>query len=562
MLPETLFFEIGAVIIMAAAVAFVARLLRQPLIVSYIVAGIIIGPSVLALTRSTETFEVFSELGVAFLLFTVGLGLNWRRVKEVGFISVATGVGQVLFTAALGFPIGLWLGFDAVTSVFLAIAYTFSSTIIIIKLLSDKEDLDSLYGKIAVGFLVVQDVIAMFLLLAMGAVQGGGTLEDVLIAAIAKGCLSLGLVYLLATRIVPRLMAFAAASQELLLLFALGWCFIVAGLLSVFGFGVELGALVAGVSLSGTVYHREVNARLRPLRDFFLVIFFIVLGSRLDPAALPQILWPAAVFSAFILVGNPLILMVIMRSFGFHPHTNFKLSVITAQISEFSFILLGSAAALGYVAPYTITLTTAVGLVTIAVSSYLVMYSEEIYLRLRPLLGWLEKNKKIHERLARHEAPAEVVLCGYHRMGHVLLEEIRRLTKRHLVVDFDPQAIKLLAEHGAPAVYGDVSDHDFLQEIRIERARMIVSTVPSLSSSLDLLAYLKARRFRGVSIVTVKREHDVPRCYEAGATYVIVPSLLGADKFRELLRQKQSSSRNWRTFGRKQEAVMARRLSS
>lgn len=559
---ESLFFEIGAVIVVAAAFAFVARLLKQPLIVSYIVAGVLIGPSLLALTKSTDTFETMSQLGVAFLLFTVGLGLNWRRVKEVGLISVATGVGQVLFTAAVGWPIGLWLGFDAVTSAFIAVAFTFSSTIIIIKILSDKEDLDTLYGKISVGFLVVQDLIAMFLLLALSSLQGGGTLEGMFLSALVKGVVAIGIVFLLSTWVVPRLVAFAASSQELLLLFALGWCFLVAGLLSMFGFGIELGALLAGVSLSGTIYHHEINARIRPLRDFFLVIFFIVLGSQLDPSALPSILWPAAVFSLFILVGNPLILMIIMRSLGYHPHTSFKVSAITAQISEFSFILLGSAVALGYVAPSVITLTTAVGLVTIAASSYLVKYNEQIYDRLQPFFRWLEPDQRRHERAAKNRSAPEILMCGYHRMGRVLLKEVGHLSSRYLVVDFDPQVISNLLKLGVPAIYGDVSDHDLLTEIRAEKAKMILSTVPSATSSLDLLAYLRSKKYRGVAVVTVQREHEAQRCYEAGATYVIVPSVLGAVKFCELLHHKQAVSRNWKTLGLQDREAMAKRLVS
>src|SRR3989338_3218771 len=234
---QTLFFEIGAVILVATIFSFVAAFLRQPLIIAYILAGVVVGPGLLALTSSTEVLEVLSQIGIAFLLFTVGLGLNWRSVKEVGIIAVATGIGQVLFTGGLGFLGSLWLGFDVTASLYIAFAFAFSSTIIVVKLLMDKDDLDTLYGKISVGFLLVQDIIAMIILLILAALRTGGSLGEILSFSLLKGLLVIFIVGLLSFYVVPPLVRFAAKSQELLLVFALGWCFLVAGLLVFFGFG-------------------------------------------------------------------------------------------------------------------------------------------------------------------------------------------------------------------------------------------------------------------------------------------------------------------------------------
>src|SRR3989339_4400 len=340
MLMEELFFEIGAIIVVAAASAMVISRLRLPLVIAYILTGILVGPSVFALTRSPEIFEAMSKIGVAFLLFTVGLGLNWRNVRDVGGIALATGVGQVVVTSFIGFAIGQMLGFDALTSLYIAVAFSFSSTIIIVKLLYDKDELDTLYGRISVGFLLVQDLIAMFILLGLGALGTGASVPNVVTQTLVKIALLIPLFWIVSTYVTPRLVAYAAKSQELLFVFSIGWCFLVAGLLYWLGFGVEMGALVAGITLSGTIFEREINARIRSLRDFFLLIFFVVLGTRLSMASIGTVIVPTIVFSAYVLVGNPILAMLVMRALGYHPRTGFLSGTTVAQISEFSFIVL------------------------------------------------------------------------------------------------------------------------------------------------------------------------------------------------------------------------------
>lgn len=549
-MPDTLFFQIGTVIVMATALSFIVRVLKQPLILAYIIAGVLVGPAFLALTYETETFDTLAKLGVSFLLFTVGLSLNWRRVREVGVVSLLSGLAQIFFTSAVGFLIGRLVGFDNLTSVFVAVAFSFSSTIIIVKMLMDKEDLDALYGKIAVGFLLVQDIVAMVILLVLGAVGRGETPAEILGWSLLKGIAVLLFFWFLSSRVVPSLVKFAAASQELLLIFSLGWCFAVASVLSLFGFGVEIGALIAGVALSGTLYEREINARVKPLRDFFLIIFFIVLGSQLQPVAAAALLWPIVIFVIYILIGNPLIMILVMRALGYHPQTGFLTGVTTAQISEFSFIILGAGVALGLIGHSTITLAAIVGLITIACSSYLIKENERIYEWLRPVLRILEDRRLKHVAEARRHSMPDVILFGCHRTGGVLLDEIKRFGGKYLVVDYDPQVIDLLKKRRLPAVYGDAGDEDFLRELRAEKTKLILSTIPDVTTSLDLLTYLRKERFKGTAIVAARSPEEAMECYAAGAAYVIVPSILGAERFCELLRRNKNKLRKWRQAGR------------
>ncbi len=541
---ESLFFEIGAIIVLASVLSFIAYALRQPLILAYIVTGMLAGASVLGLATNLEAFEALSQIGIAFLLFTVGLGLDWRKMRDIGGTSLLVGVAQVVFTAAVTYPVALSLGFDTYTSLFLSAAFSFSSTVIIVKLLADKGDLDTLYGRLSLGILLVQDMLAMLLLLVLGAVQSGDTLGTILAVSAFKGVMAILILAAASVWIIPHVVRYAARSQELLLLFAIGWCFFVAGVLTASGFGIEIGALLAGVSLSGTVFHREILSRVRHLRDFFLIIFFIVLGTSLDPTTFGSLLLPAAIFSALIFFGKPLVTLILLRALGHHPRTGWLTGSTLAQISEFSFIVLAVGAGIGLVEKEAIVLAAAVGLVTIAGSAYLIQFNERVYKLLRPLLHSAEP-RIVHRRKTVPKA-AEVVLIGCHRMGATLLSSLQALGKSMAVIDYNPSAIDELKTMKVPVRYGDAGDEDFLAEVQVHNAKLIVSTVPDLSVTTSLLKYLHRSEYRGIVVVTTKDAREAEHAYELGATYVIVAPILGGEKFAEMLLKHKLVKRRWK----------------
>lgn len=543
-------FQIAVVIVIAAVFSLLAHRLRQPLIIAYILTGIIAGPQLFAFARDANVFETMGQLGVAFLLFTVGLGLNWRSVKEVGGVAAAAGIAQVVFTSLVGFFLGRWLGFDQTTSLYLAVAFSFSSTIIIVKLLLDKEDLDTLYGRISVGFLLVQDFIALLILLGLAAFRTESDVGTVIWQTLGKGLVLIPIMWFVSAQIVPRLVSYAARSQELLFIFAIAWCFLVTGVLTILGFGLEFGALIAGVSLSGTLFEREMQTRIRPLRDFFLVIFFVVLGTQLFFDDITTLWWPAAAFSLFILVGNPVIMLVVMRLLGYHPRTGFLAGTTVAQISEFSFILIGAGVALGHLPASLLSFTTIVGLATIALSSYVIAYNEEIYNRIAPLFAWLEPERgNTLERFWR-KPKANIVLLGYHRIGQTALPTIRAMGVPYTIVDFDPLVVQELTAKGEPVVYGDAGDMNFLSESGIEKAKLVISAIPDVAISLTVLDYLRRRKYRGTVIVSARTADQATQCYEAGASYVIVPNILGGEKFREFLEKKKLRAAGWSALGK------------
>src|SRR3989344_5468499 len=283
---DNIFLHISALLAITVSIAFLVRLMRQPLVIAYIVAGVMTGPLFLNLMDGKEeTYELFARFGVALLLFIIGLHLDIRQLRHIGKAATLTGMGQAAFTVIVGTMILRLLGFALLPSISLALAITFSSTIIITKLLNDKKDTETVYGQHTIGLMVVQDIIAVIIIVALGVFGqqelSGASLQGSLWELITRGVLVLGAVYLAARYFLPAFVGKIAASSELLFLFTIAWCFGIASLLHVTGFSIEIGAIIAGVTLGSSPYQPEISSRIKPLRDFFLILFFIVLGSKM-----------------------------------------------------------------------------------------------------------------------------------------------------------------------------------------------------------------------------------------------------------------------------------------
>ena len=448
----SVFYEIAALLALGAGAGLVARLLHQPLIVGLIGAGILAGPGVLDIARSDVHIELLSELGIAVLLFLVGLKLDIGLVRSLGAVALATGLGQVTFTAVIGFALCLALGLDTVTSLYVAVALTFSSTIIIVKLLSDKREIDSLHGRIALGFLIVQDIVvvlAMVVVSAMAVGVGQAAALGGLLQVAAGGVAMLVFVGLVIRFVAEPLTARLAGSPELLAGFAIGWAALLAAIGDMVGLGKELGGLLAGVSLASTSFREAISARLSSLRDFLLLLFFfIALGARLDLGDMGEQLGAAALLSAFVLIGNPLIVVAIMGAMGYRRRTGFLAGLTVAQISEFSLILMAMGVTLGHVAEPALGLVTLVGIATITLSTYMIQHSHR-------LTAWFDGPLRIFERAHpwREAATAEdgphgqvlhpdVVLFGLGRFGCAIAENLRQRGYSVLGVDFDPEVVR------------------------------------------------------------------------------------------------------------------------
>ncbi|MDQ3089654.1 MAG: cation:proton antiporter [bacterium] len=531
------FIELSIVIAVTLIVASIMRILKQPLVVAYIISGVIVGPHVLNFLQNTEYLDLFSKIGVATLLFIVGLSLNPIVVKEVGKVSLISGMGQVLFTAFIGFVITRGLGFDVVHSIYVAIALTFSSTIIILKLLSDMGDLGKLHGKISIGILLVQDLVATLILVGISAITVAGALGigETAIYLLIKG-ITLSIVMIIISKyVLPRLGSFFASSSEFLFLFTISWGLGLAALFSYMGFSIEVGALIAGVTLAVSPFAYEAGSRMRPLRDFFLILFFVALGSHIVVTEIGALIVPAIILSLFVLIGNPLIVFIIMNLMGHRRRTSFLVGLTVAQISEFSLILAALAFSVGHITQEIVSLITLVGIVTIAGSTYLILYSDAIYSKISPILKFLEIRKKgfVHDNATMIEN--EILIFGYDRVGEDFLKAAKKLGSNYLVIDYNPISIKKLSEKSIPYRYGDAEDVEFLQELNLEQTKLVISTMPDFTSNMILVTTYKKFNPEGIILALSHDLGQTNELYKAGASFVIMPHYLGASYASELV---------------------------
>ena len=522
------FIELSIIIGITILIGGLMRLLKQPLIIGYILTGIIAGPRLLNIVSSTETISILSRIGIALLLFIVGLSLSPKVIKEVGKISSVTGVGQVVFTSIIGFFLSKLLGFSTMVSLYVAIALTFSSTIIIMKLLSDKGDISTLYGRIAIGFLIVQDLIAILILMVISSIPAGFDFTNLVFGTILKGLGMLVILFLVGIYILPSITKAIAKSQEFLLLFSIGWCLALASLFHYFNFSMETGALLAGVTLSLSPYRYEISSKMRPLRDFFIILFFILLGSQMVFVNIGSYLIPILIFSVFILIGNPLIVMTLMGLLGYTKRNSFLAGLTVAQISEFSLIIIALGVKVGHLSNEILSFVTIIALVTIAGSTYMILYANKIYPYLSKYLGIFErKGKKVDEHRYHKDEIYDIILFGYDRVGYDILQSFKRIKKKFLVIDFDPETITKLAKEGFDCKYGDANDSELLGELDFSKTKMVASTIHDLDT--DILLISKIREFnKKVIIIVVSHQIDEAiKLYDAGATYVLMPHFLG-----------------------------------
>lgn len=531
-LTMELFAELSLLIVVATGMAVVMRLLKQPLIIGHILTGLIVGPFVLDFVHSTEMLAVMSEIGIAILLFTVGLHLDPSIIKKFGRVAVLTGLGQVVFTSLAGYFVCIMLGFTPIASFYLAIALAFSSTIIILKLITDKGDIDTLYAKIALGFLLVQDFVAVLLLLGIPLLSSGDNPLDHM-ARFALSALGLCLFIYISSRIfLSRLSSFIESSQEFLFMFAIAWGIGIAALFKEFGFSLESGALIAGVALASLPSRNEISSRLTPLRDFFIIIFFIFLGAQLQLNNLASQIPIALLLSVLVVIGNPLILMSILGILGYKKKTSLQTGFTVAQISEFSLILIALGVSLGHIDASILSLTTLVGLITIFTSTYLVMYSDHIYKFLNPYLDIFER-KGAKEPRARKRT-YEMVLFGCNRIGYDFTENLIRAEKDFLVVDYDPDTIARLQAADIDAEFGDASDIVFLETLDFKNTSLVVSTIPDATTNVLIHRTVRAQNPDAVVMVVAHRLQDALAHYDDGIDYVILPHFLGAEHAAKL----------------------------
>lgn len=552
-----IFLQLSAVLGIAVVLSLIMKFLRQPLIIGYILTGIIVGPAVLNLISSEGNLTSFSHIGVALLLFIVGLGLKPWMIKDIGKVAVIAGFAQIIITTFFGFLIARILGLTAVASFYVGVALAFSSTIIILRILYNKQEQDSLYGRISIGVLLLQDAVALilFLILPSGANIGSGdflSTVGLMIVKIVAVCL---VVYLLIRYAVPRVDKLFADNRELLFLFSIGVCFVFAALFYELQFSMELGALMAGAMLSFSPSQREIASRLSSLRDFFLIIFFIVLGANVYPSDIAHNFKFISIFTLFVLVGEPIIMFFIMRFLKYTVKTSLFTSLITAQISEFSLILIGLGIGLGHVPANVLGPITIIGIITIAISSYFVTYNGRIYQVLCKPLHNIFRDKFSRTEIEQKADGFEVVIFGCHRMGWGLMKAMRKLKIKFLVVDHDPEMINKLTLKKIPCLFGSADDVTMLESLPLKHCRLIISTIPEMDISGILISYMKKIRRNNV-ICVANHHYEAEKLYKLGAAFVIIPPYLGRRFMADLFTKNKLNAKKYFLEKRKHLAYL------
>nr|MBI4156369.1 cation:proton antiporter [Candidatus Woesearchaeota archaeon] len=537
-LTQSLVFDIAIIIIIAAIFAYIARLLKQPLILAYIAAGLLAGSVLPDFVKDVPTIDFFSQIGIAFLLFIVGLNLGFSKLKELGKISMITGLGQVVFSTLIGYFIAIYLGFSSITSAYIGLALAFSSTIIVVKLLSDKNDLDSLYGRISIGFLLVQDFIAIISLILLSSQNSNNaSVINVIFVNLLKAVILLVWVYLMSRFFLNSIFSKVARNQELLFIASLSWCFFLAIISILLGFSVEIGAFLAGIALANLPYHYEISSKVKPLRDFFLVLFFVAIGIQINVRSLDNIIMPVVIFSLFVLISKPLMMLILMGAFGYTKRTGFLSGLAVDQISEFSLILIVLGNRLGHVSQEVVAIITLVGIITITISTYFINYGDKLYFVFSRFLNIFERKETIEKQFSSHKKQEYMlILIGYGRTGSILMRDLDKYKDKMLIVDYNPDIIKKLAKKGYHVLYGDASDIDFLQELRKLNPKIVISMIRHVDDNLLVLRFFKNEIRSSTIVLKGYNPDEALDLYENGADYVMLPLIAGAELLSRLIK--------------------------
>lgn len=543
-----IFFEITIIICLVSVFTIILKLLRQPVILAYILTGIIIGPFGQLQFQNIDAIKTMGEFGITLLLFMMGLELNLRELKSIGKAVFIIGINQIVLTGLAAYFISSILSFPVLTSFYISIALTLSSTIIVVKLLSDKRELTSLYGKISIGLLLVQDFLAILVLIFLSGFnsesQSLSLSQSNFFSIFIKGLILFAVVAFLSEKVFPKLIHLIARSQEALFLVSIAWVFGLAAVVSsqAVGFSIEIGGFLAGLSLANAMENFQIASKVRALRDFFITIFFVTLGMQMQLGSLEKIILPIIIFSLFVLILKPLIITSVMGLLGYRKRTSFLTGIHGGQISEFSLIIIFLGNKLGQIPSEVSSLITGVGVITFVFSTYAISNANSLFKILSPCLWFFERKQTKRENIGSGaedlgKLKDHVVLIGANRIGESILDAIDGLKDKVVVVDFDPQIVEKLRNKKVLTIFGDISDADIQERLRLDKAKMIISTAPDTEDNLFLINCIKSLNKAAKIIVVSYDSEDAKDLYRAGADYVVLPHLAGGRHIAKILEE-------------------------
>lgn len=526
---DNVFVQLALVMSLVSVLGYVVVKLKLPLVIAYLLSGVIISIISVFDVSHSLVLEVLPEIGVAFVLFLIGMELDLRGIKTLGVPIIVSSVGQIIVSALLGTYFATLLGFQLTESIYLGMGLAFSSTVVVIKLLLEKRDLSSLYGKLSIGILLIEDLVAIIVLMVLSvgssALNIGLQNNMPFLGLLFKAFLLFGLTFVLSKYVIEKIFDSVAKSVELLFFTAITWCFVFTSLAVWAGFSVVIGAFLAGVALASSSYHLQIQSKIKPLRDFFVTLFFVYLGTQVKISDIAYAFPAIIIFTLFAIAVKPVIYALILGRFGFSKHTVFQTSLNLSQISEFSLIVLLMGVKLGVASPLALSVMASVAVLSILLSSFFISYSKKLYGLFSPLMKLFVPKSFLHSVEAKIEQDfsEHIIIIGAHRVGGPIVKYLQKTSIPFLVMDFNPTIVKKLRDSGVNVIYGDIGDPEVLDNLALENAKLIISTASDKEDNALLLQECIRRKTKATIVMRVEEVDHGKQLKELGAHYILLP---------------------------------------
>ncbi|MBR1190879.1 cation:proton antiporter [Bradyrhizobium sp. AUGA SZCCT0240] len=545
--------DITLCILFAWVLGLLAHFTRQPLILAYLIAGFVIGPFGMKWVHSKDSIHVISELGLIFMLFMIGLEIDLKKIVRAGKVILFAAGGQLVGGCLLGilffWGIGLSMGAGRFDALYLCVACALSSTVIIVKVLYEKRELDTLPGRITLGVLVLQDIFAILFLAVQPSLDN--LQVSVILISIGRVGVLVATALVLSRYLLPRLFHQIARRPELILLGALAWCFLIGEIAERLHLSREMGSLVAGVSLSTFPYALDVTAKVTTLRDFFITLFFVALGMTI-PIPGASVIWLALLIAAFTVVSRIVTTFVPLYLMKQGLRASLLPAINLAQISEFSLVVIQTGVVANHIGTETSSAASFAFVILAVISTFVMGKSDEIT---RALINPMKKiglrdldhgqGEAVHE--GGHEA-RRIVILGFFRAASALLAEIERqnplVLEQITVIDFNPNVFRTLADRGLHVIYGDISNVDTLLHAGIGKSELIILSVPDSllkgANNEKLVRHVRTLNPSAKIVATADMLRDVNDLYAAGADYVTVTRVSDAHELYTVIEAAQA----------------------
>ena len=539
---DNIFIQLAIILGLSSVLGFITYKLKLPLVIAYLVGGLLIALVGLFDVHTSAALSFLPEIGIAFVLFLVGMELDLREIRSFGRQILLAGILQILITTIIGTFIVQSFGFPLAESIYLGIGLSFSSTIVVIKLLLEKRDLKSLYGKLSIGILLLEDLLAVVLLLGLTSTTSmlgtGLTQAFPILAFLGKVLILFSIALVLNHYLLGTLFKAVSGSTELLFLTALAWCFIFISVAILMGFSVVIGAFLAGVALASSPYHFQIQGKVKPMRDFFVALFFVYLGTKVNFAHISQTYLLIFVFTTYAVIVKPAIFVLLLGTLGFRKHTMFHVAINLSHISEFSLIILLVGLDAGAVSQQALTIIALSGVLSLMISSLAISRASQIYRYITGWIGFFErKNLYSPDSVNINDLEGHTVIIGAHRVGGEIVRFLKKEKHPLIVLDFNPHQVETLLGEQVQVIYGDMGDPEVLDILNLDRAKMIISTAQDVNDNKTLLEDLKFRRSDARVIVRAETIKDAQSLYKAGADFVIIPEVMAGDLLLDTIKE-------------------------